>query len=265
MFLHSTLTIPELQEACRQRSLSTEGDHWELAGRLAIDDEVARDDADVNVSPKVLVACMVAGPIGSVTPKVTPDGETTDLPLLVGKQVNGIGAGTYSFPFALLKKGEQIYDCVMRTLREQTGLEANMYDIIGNTGCILPNGEHYITIFAFCGFPRDGFELSTENNHDWEGWHWNGNLKFNRPDIEDPALQEKDALPVFGPVMKLLGEEGWKLPQDWVRKHEGVFLHVEPKPDLGEKILNGSKNRDDGYADGGKAEEYYVPKSPEWW
>ncbi|KAI1127291.1 hypothetical protein F5Y10DRAFT_292895 [Nemania abortiva] len=160
--------------------------------------------------PRILVAGMVGGCDDDI-PEGMPEGGGINF--LVGKRLVAPGSGTWSYPCGLLQSGERIFTCASRIVREQTGLEATAEDIIRTTENVI-EGEHYVTLFVFCGFPADKKLLSMDNNAEWTDWHWS---TLTKDDARKMSRGKKPGKPVFAPLVSLYDENETRYI-DWDRE-----------------------------------------------
>jgi len=72
--------------------------------------------------------------------------------ILLGKRKGSHGAGEWSLPGGHLEYFEPMYDCVIRELKEETGMDIiTNFRQIGFTEKFYPEfGKHYITLFFAC-------------------------------------------------------------------------------------------------------------------
>ncbi|KAI0427347.1 hypothetical protein F5Y09DRAFT_34419 [Xylaria sp. FL1042] len=138
--------------------------------------------------------------------------ESGGINFLVGKRLVALGAGTWSYPCGLLQSGERILTCASRIVREQTGLEVTAQQIVRPTERVI-RGEHYVTLFVFCGFPADRKSL-TDNNAEWRDWHWS---TYTKEDAVAMSRYEKVDEPVFGPLIDLYDTQKTR-EIDWDRE-----------------------------------------------
>ncbi|KAI0535607.1 hypothetical protein GGR58DRAFT_478385 [Xylaria digitata] len=160
--------------------------------------------------PRILVAGMVGGYDDNI-PEGMP--KSRGINFLVGKRLVAPGSGTWSYPCGLLQSGERILAGASRIVREQTGLEVTGEDIIRTTENVM-EGEHYVTLFVFCGFPDDKKQLSTHNNVEWTDWHWS---TLTEKDTEKIIYGEEPGKPIFAPLVNLYDDEETR-PIDWGRE-----------------------------------------------
>jgi len=66
--------------------------------------------------------------------------------ILLGNRVNKKHAG-WSPPGGHLEEGESFEEGAARELREETGLSASGFRVVGATSDVFPDGVHYVTIF----------------------------------------------------------------------------------------------------------------------
>ena len=114
--------------------------------------------------------------------------------VLLGKRRGSHGAGTWSAPGGALEYGEDLVDCAVRELREETGLTASSLELGPYTNDVFPEvGKHYVTIFVVArGIHGSPANLEPDK---CEGWAW---FKWG----EWPS-------PLFKPVQSLLAI-GWR-------------------------------------------------------
>lgn len=109
--------------------------------------------------------------------------------VLLGLRKSKLGNNTWGFPGGKLNYGEDIIDCIVREVKEETDLIIDNMEYIGTTNDImLEDNQHYITMF---------FSTTT----------FNGKLKLNEPDkcIEWKWFKPKE-LPenLFTPVINFI-------------------------------------------------------------
>ncbi|KAI0415328.1 hypothetical protein F5X98DRAFT_376925 [Xylaria grammica] len=146
--------------------------------------------------PRILVAGMVGGDDTCIPEDMPP---SRGINFLVGKRLVAPGSGTWSYPCGLIQSGERILTCAARIVREQTGLDVTGEDIIRTTENVM-DGEHYVTVFVFCGFPSGGQKPSMDKNPEWADWHWSTVID---EDAMDMSRGEEPGKPVFAPVVSL--------------------------------------------------------------
>ncbi|KAI1299910.1 hypothetical protein F5Y03DRAFT_365117 [Xylaria venustula] len=103
--------------------------------------------------------------------------------------------------------------CASRVVGEQTGLEVEGEDIIRTTENVI-EGEHYVILFVFCGFPDDKKQLSTENNPELTDWRWSTHIQ---QDAVKESRGKKPGKPVFAPLVSLY-DKGETRCIDWDRE-----------------------------------------------
>ncbi|KAI1740673.1 hypothetical protein F4680DRAFT_465261 [Xylaria scruposa] len=168
------------------------------------------------IPPRILVAGMVAG-----TDEDIPEGmrEGGGINFLVGKRLVAPGSGTYSYPCGLLQSGEKIFTCASRVVHEQTGLRVKAQDIIRTTENVM-EGQHYVTIFVFCGFPKeeDKKNLSMDNPEGTD-WHWS---TITEEDTSKMRRGKEPSKPVFAPLVDLYDHNKIRYI-DWDRE-PGIYV-----------------------------------------
>jgi 8-oxo-dGTP diphosphatase len=96
--------------------------------------------------------------------------------VLVGKRKGSHGAGKLSFPGGHLESNETFYDCVVRELYEETGLDYQNYNMVSEHPCALTNdilnkdNKHYVTLFMGAKY-RYG-DIENKEPKKCEGWEW---------------------------------------------------------------------------------------------
>lgn len=68
--------------------------------------------------------------------------------VLMGLRKGKLGNGTWGFPGGKLNYGEEIIDCIIREVKEETNLDISDLTYIGTTNDIMEeDNRHYITMF----------------------------------------------------------------------------------------------------------------------
>lgn len=102
--------------------------------------------------------------------------------LLLGKRLGSHGVGEWSFPGGHLEYGEEFIECAARELKEETGLEASIYEFAGVTNNLLgPGKKHYVTVFIAATKLQGEPQLLEPDK--CEGWQW-----FDRDDLPMPLF-----------------------------------------------------------------------------
>lgn len=111
-----------------------------------------------------------------------------DRKVLLGKRKNAHGAGEWSFAGGHLEFGEDVEECALRELAEETGLKALSIQMGPWVNNIIEENKHYVTLFVFV----DQFEgdLQLLEPDKCEGWEW-----FDRNSLPSP---------LFTPIRSLL-------------------------------------------------------------
>ncbi|RWA05636.1 hypothetical protein EKO27_g9467 [Xylaria grammica] len=196
-----------------------------------IETEIGLLRGPASAPPRILVAGMVGGDDTCIPEDMPPSG---GLNFLVGKRLVAPGSGTWSYPCGLIQSGERILTCAARIVREQTGLDVTGEDIIRTTENVM-DGEHYVTVFVFCGFPSGGQKPSMvrnvaslilviivtnqtdcgqDKNPEWADWHWSTVIY---KDAVDMSCGKEPGKPVFAPVVSLYDSSETR-PIDWDRE-----------------------------------------------
>jgi len=91
--------------------------------------------------------------------------------VLLGKRKNAHGEGSWSFPGGHLEYGEQVEDCAIREVMEETGLEVKFVKRLDFTNDIFEKEDkHYITLFVLAKIV--GGKLENKEPHKLERWEW---------------------------------------------------------------------------------------------
>lgn len=94
-----------------------------------------------------------------------------DNKLLLGERKGSHGAQTWSAPGGHLEFGEELADCAVREVREETGLELETPNFLAVTNDIFTaENKHYVTILFRAKFPQnqDIKNLEPEKCTRWE-------------------------------------------------------------------------------------------------
>ncbi|KAI1420150.1 hypothetical protein F5Y12DRAFT_774376 [Xylaria sp. FL1777] len=167
---------------------------------LSIEEELGLLRCPDPIGPRILVAAMVGGDNSFI-----PEGmrKSTEINFLVGKRLVSPGFGTWSYPCGLLERGERIMTCAFRVVFKQTRLQVEPELILRTTENVT-EGEHYITIFVFCGLPADDKKRVEKFDRESTGWHWS---TLTKEDAEKMRRGEEPGKPVFAPLVTLYDEE----------------------------------------------------------
>ncbi len=97
--------------------------------------------------------------------------------VLLGKRLGSHGAGTWSFPGGKLEYGESPYNCALREVKEETGMNVR---IIDRLPCITTNdifekdGLHFTTLYFRASSNREKPRIiEPEKCEEWEWFSWN--------------------------------------------------------------------------------------------
>ncbi|KAI0556169.1 hypothetical protein F4679DRAFT_578290 [Xylaria curta] len=206
------------EEKCRKVQKTDQEEHpaEDLLPASSIQTDLGLLRCPEPLPPRILVAAMVAGSDDDI-PEGMPEGGGINF--LVGKRLVAPGSGTYSYPCGLLRSGEKIFTCASRVVREQTGLEVEAQAIIRTTENVM-EGEHYVTIFVFCGDPEeeDKKNLSMDNPEGTD-WHWS---TVTKEDTYKMRRGEEPSKPVFAPLIDLYDEKKTRYI-DWDRE-PGIYV-----------------------------------------
>jgi 8-oxo-dGTP diphosphatase len=106
--------------------------------------------------------------------------------VLLGKRQGSTGSGYWGFPGGHLEQGEEVEECAVRELFEETGLRAKSVVVGPWTNDKME--KHYVTLFAFVDLFEGEVVLKEPNKcTGWEWFEWN-------------ALPE----PLFIPIVSLI-------------------------------------------------------------
>jgi 8-oxo-dGTP diphosphatase len=94
--------------------------------------------------------------------------------VLLGKRKNAHCAGDWAFPGGHLNLGENVEDCALRELHEETGLKGISLRLGPWTNNVFEKDKHYITLFVFIDF-FEGEPKAKEPNkcEEWKWFDWN--------------------------------------------------------------------------------------------
>ena len=110
--------------------------------------------------------------------------------VLLGKRRNSHGAGTWSFPGGNLEYFESFGKCVLREVKEETGLDVRLIDEfpIATTNDFFEEEKHYVTLYLRAAYLQGEPRVIEPDKCERWGWYsWNNFPK-----------------PLFLPVLNLL-------------------------------------------------------------
>lgn len=91
--------------------------------------------------------------------------------VLLGKRKGAHGSGTWAFPGGHLEHGEQIFDCAIREVTEETGLEITNLEYGPFTSDFFESTlQHYVTLFVLADYKSGVPEL--KEPHKCDAWQW---------------------------------------------------------------------------------------------
>lgn len=112
--------------------------------------------------------------------------------ILFGKRKNAHGDGTWSLPGGHLEFNEEVEDCAVREVQEETGiLIKNIRKATFTNDIFIKEGKHYVTVFLISDF--DSGEVKIMEPDKCEKWEW---FEWN-----------KLPQPVFLPIQNLLKQK----------------------------------------------------------
>ena len=94
--------------------------------------------------------------------------------ILLGKRKGSHGEGEWSLPGGHLDPGEDIIDCCIREVLEETGIDIsdNFIEFLELTNDLFPeDGLHYVTLFYYVEVSEDT-EAKLMEEDKCEGWGW---------------------------------------------------------------------------------------------
>ena len=94
--------------------------------------------------------------------------------ILLGKRKGSHGAGEWSLPGGHLDPGEDIIDCCIREVKEETGIDISdrFIEFQDLTNDLFPEeGLHYVTLFYYVEVPGDT-EAKLMEPDKCEEWGW---------------------------------------------------------------------------------------------
>lgn len=100
--------------------------------------------------------------------------------ILLGKRISGHNKGTWQSAGGHLEFGERFEECVIREVKEETGLMIKNIKQVVATNDIFPNDKkHYVTVFFVCKFKKGVPKpLEPDKCSEWR-WFDKGNLPKN--------------------------------------------------------------------------------------
>jgi 8-oxo-dGTP diphosphatase len=95
--------------------------------------------------------------------------------ILLGKRKNAHGEGSWSFPGGHLEFNEEVEDCAVREVKEETGISIRNIRIGTFTNDIFEkDGKHYVTLFVISDFASGKVKvMEPEKCERWEWFEWN--------------------------------------------------------------------------------------------
>jgi 8-oxo-dGTP diphosphatase len=95
--------------------------------------------------------------------------------VLLGMRKGSHGRGSWSFPGGHLEYGEQVEDCAIREVKEETGALISVIRPGPFTNDIFhEEGKHYVTLFVVADYVSGEVQaLEPEKCERWEWFGWN--------------------------------------------------------------------------------------------
>lgn len=95
--------------------------------------------------------------------------------VLLGKRKNSHGEDTWGFPGGHLEYKEDIYECALREVEEEVGLETMNLNQVALTNDIFEKEDkHYITIYIECEYYSGNIILKEPDKcSEWRWFTWN--------------------------------------------------------------------------------------------
>jgi len=97
--------------------------------------------------------------------------------VLLGKRLNAHGEGTWAFPGGHLEKWEEFEECARREVKEETGLEVDVFDlspVAVTNDSFMKENKHYVTLFLRAEYQGGNPEILESNKcEEWRWYSWN--------------------------------------------------------------------------------------------
>lgn len=90
--------------------------------------------------------------------------------VLLGKRKGAHGVGEWSFPGGHLEFGENVEECALRELTEETGLKGVSVRLGPWVNDLIEVNKHYVTLFVFVNEFTGNLQLLEPDK--CEGWEW---------------------------------------------------------------------------------------------
>ena len=97
-----------------------------------------------------------------------------DNKVLLGKRKGSHGAGSWSFPGGHLEFNEEIEECAVREVREETGIEIkNIRRLTFTNDIFEKEKKHYVTLFVISDYASGKVKvMEPEKCEKWEWFEW---------------------------------------------------------------------------------------------
>ena len=97
-----------------------------------------------------------------------------DNKVLLGKRKNAHGEGSWCFPGGHLEFNEEIEDCAIREVKEETGIKIKNIRMGTFTNDIFEKeGKHYVTLFVISDYSSGEVKvMEPEKCKKWEWFEW---------------------------------------------------------------------------------------------
>ena len=95
--------------------------------------------------------------------------------ILFGKRKNAHNEGSWSFPGGHLQFNEEVEDCAIREVKEETGISIkNIRKGTFTNDIFEKEGKHYVTLFVISDFASGEVKvMEPEKCEKWEWFEWN--------------------------------------------------------------------------------------------